>query len=137
MSPLPAFHADPACPALPAEGAGIAIAKSADGPMSEVVIHGSYRVTDETRARLGPKSIRHQVWIVAIHRGSRMAYRGRAAGDAIVFGEDEPAKGVVTGWFHCGLAATVGMAARDVGMYDVTAVLGPLRSVPLQVTVRK
>lgn len=137
MSPLPAFHADPTCPALPAKGPGLAIVTSGDGPMAEVVVHGSYRVTDEVRERLGAAHLRHQVWIVAIHRGSRMAHWGRMAGDALVFGEDEPGQGVVTGYFHVALAATVGLPAKAPGLYDVTAVLGPLRSEPVAVTLRR
>ncbi len=137
MTPLPAFQPDSTCPPLPAEGAGIAIVTSGDGPMAEVVVHGSYRVTDEARARLGPERIRRQVWLVAIHRGSRVAHWGRAAGDSLVFGEEEPGKGAVTGYFHAALAATVGMPEKFPGLYDVTAVLGPLRSAPVAVTVRR
>jgi len=137
MAPLPTFQADPLCPKLPAEGPALAIVTSGDGPMGEIVIHGSYRVTDEVRARLGPASIRHQVWLVAIHRGSRVACWGRMAGDALVFGEEEPVRGVVTGYFHVALASTVRMSEKFPGLYDVMAVLGPLRSVPVSVTGRK
>ena len=137
MSPLPAFLADTTSPKLPAEGAAITIVTSGDGPMNDVVVHGSYRVTEAMRARLGPAAIRHQLWLVAIHRGSRVAYRGKVAGDAIVFGEDEPEKGPVSGWFHCALMPTVKMPEKAVGPYDLIAVLGPLRSAPVGVTVRR
>ena len=137
MSPLPTFLADTTSPKLPAEGAGIAIVTSGDGPLNGLLVHGSYRVTEEVRVRLGPAPMRHQLWLVAIHRGSRVAHWGKVAGDAIVFGEDEPERGVVSGWFHCALMPTVQLPEKAVGLYDLIAVLGPLRSAPVGVTVRR
>ena len=137
MTPLPAFHADPSCPPLPAEGSGIAIVTSGDGPIAEVLVHGSYRVAEADRARLGPARVRHQVWLVAIHRQTRLARWARAAGDAVEFGEEEPARGPITGWFHVALAATLGIPENDRGLYDVIAALGPFRAPSQAVTLRR
>jgi hypothetical protein len=94
-------------------------------------------VAGEDRGLLGPARVRHQVWLVAIHRESRACRWARAAGDALVFADEEPAKGPVTGWFHVALAATLGIPERERGLYDVSAALGPLRSAPQAVRLRR
>lgn len=137
MAPLPAFHSDTTSPPLPPAVSAITIVSSGDGPIAEAVLHGSYRVLAADRARLGPAKIRHQIWLVAIQRESRAVYFGRAAAEAVVFAEDEPAKGDVQGWFHVLLAPAAHIPKESFGLYDITAVLGPLRSEPHAVTLRR
>jgi hypothetical protein len=109
---------------------------SGDGLMSQVLAHGSYRVTAEDRARLGPHRVRHQVWLLAVHRESRAAFLGRPAADSVVFAAEEPAAGAVEGWFHVRLAEAAGVPAKLAGLYDVSAILGPFLSRPVTVTLR-
>ena len=137
MAPLPAFHADTTSPTLPPGTSAITIVSSGDGPIGEVVLHGSYRVLEADRARLGPATIRHQIWLVAIQRKPRAVFRGRAAAEGVVFAEEEPEHGDVQGWFHVLLAPAARIPAKEFGLYDITAVLGPLRSPPLAVTLRR
>lgn len=133
---LPSFERGPHSPPLPANKSGIAIARSADGLMTEVLLHGNYRVSAEDRAHLGPHRVRHQVWIVAVHRVSRGSFLGRPGADSVVFAEEEPSSGAVEGAFTVNLAAVLRLPRAAAGAYDVTAVLGPLRSVPIGVLLR-
>lgn len=133
---LPSFERGPHSPPLPATGSAMAIARSADGLMSEVLLHGSYRVSAEDRAGLGPHRVRHQLWIVAIHRTMRATFLGRPGADSVVFADEEPSSGAIEGAFTVNLAAALRLPKDAAGTYDVTAVLGPVRSVPVGVLLR-
>jgi hypothetical protein len=136
MTPLPSFERTRESPALPPAGSALVIAKSGDGVMSDVLLHGSYRVVAEDRALLGPHRIRHQVWLLAVHRTTRAVYFNRPGGESVVFNEEEPPRGPVEGWFQVQLSGAAGIPSNQAGVYDVTALLGPIRSAPLAVTLR-
>src|SRR5437773_4212774 len=98
--PLPSYERTSASPPLSPEGSAIAIAKSGDGLVSDIVLHGSYRILDPDRAMLGPHRFRHQVWLLAVERSTRAVFFNRPGRDALVFGEEEPDTGTIEGWFQ-------------------------------------
>jgi hypothetical protein len=136
MTPLPNFERAPESPPLPHSGSAVVVAKSGDGLISEVILHGSYRVTTEDRERLGPYAVRHQIWLLAVHRTSRVSYLARPGANAVVFPAEEPTKGEIEGWFHAQLSGAAGIPSQAPGLYDVTAFLGPLLSKPIAVMLR-
>jgi hypothetical protein len=137
VATLPSYERDPASPPLPAAGSGIVLRLDGEGLMSQALAHGSYRVTAAERALLGPEKVRKQLWIVAVHRETRVPYWSAPARDAVVFSGEEPAGGDVEGWFHVALTASARVPENLPGRYDVTAVLGPWASKPIAVTLRR
>ena len=133
---LPSFQKDKASPPLPEASAAIALSLEGTGLHDVTLAHGSYRVSGAERAHLGGGPVRTQVWLLVIHRDSRTSWLGRPGKYAIVTADDEPAEGDVTGWFSVRLAECCGLPADVTGLVDVTAVLGPWKSAPLEIRLR-
>ncbi len=132
---LPNFQREEASPKLAAVAPGITIA-AAEGRVAEVVLRGAFRVSGEDRAELKSASLRAQVWVLAIERDSRACHLGRPGAEAVVFSGEEPKAGPVEGWFNVNLAACCKLPKPMTALYDVTAMIGPYKSKPLEVKLR-
>jgi hypothetical protein len=134
-SPLPWFQRTEESPDIPGRDPGIVMAVTGRRH-DDLVARGSWRIDAKGRQDLGPGPLRSRVWIVAVDRKTRMAWRGRPGAEAIVLEGEEPADGPAEGWFHCRLAEALGLPVGYDGTLDMVAVLGMERSEVASVEVR-
>lgn len=134
-SPLPWFQRTAESPELPGREPAIVVAVTGRRH-DDLVARGSWRIDAKGCGDLGPGPLRSRVWIVAVDRKTRVAWRGRPGAEAIVLAEEEPADGPAEGWFHCRLAEVLGLPVDYDGTLDLVAVLGMERTAVASVEVR-
>jgi len=124
---LPSFVAGPQSPPLAGAASGLAIAIERAGPRARIV-HGTYRVIAGDRGRVGRGPVRHQVWLVLLHRPSALSWSGRPGAGVTVFEGEETAGKNIEGHFSVDLHECAGIEPTADGTFDLIAVLGPWRS---------
>ena len=133
---LPRFERSDHSPRMSEEGSAILLSTSIGKTPAETVVRGSWRIAATERAELGAGAVRPRVWLLAIARESRLIWIGRPGGDAILFGDDEPASGAIEGWFHVSLGECLRMPDAARGLFDLVAVLGPWKSPSIEALLK-
>jgi hypothetical protein len=114
---------------------GIAIAIERAGSIGRIV-HGTYRVIVGDRGRAGREPVRHQVWLVLLHRPTALSWTGRPGAGVPVFEGEEAAGKDVEGHFHVDLHECLGLEQTKSGTFDLIAVLGPWRSAAVELELQ-
>ncbi len=135
--PLRSYERASDSPAIEPAASGIVVTLHKGAASGGLIARGAYRVLGLDRGALGSAAVRQQVWLAAIDQDTGAAWWGSPGGEAVVFAEEEPPTGAVEGWFNVELSACCGIPEDVVGPFDVTAVLGPFKSAPVEVQITR